>query len=169
MAAIVEIDEQNGKVASSIHTHNIANSNMGSADASSLDPAKNPIAQGANSYEKWQLIHVVSMGTATSISNLKVWRTGSLGAHANHLTNARTTSYGGAVNFTTPTNAVSTVATQSMPTSAPTSANLGIGGSLTGSLTSPGYSDFLVHQIQTDTSAISGSSTTLNYSYDETS
>src|SRR3989344_8348565 len=118
MAAIVEIDEQNGKVASSIHTHNIANSNMCSENASSLDPAKNPIAQGANSYEKWQLIHVVSMGTATSISNLKVWRTGSLGAHANHLTNARTTSYGGAGDFSTTPKTVSSGATPSIATSA---------------------------------------------------
>ena len=167
MAATVEVDEQNGKSGSPTLTHNIGNSNMGSGDASNLDPTSNPIAPGENSYEKWQLIHVTDMGTSSKISNLQVWRTGALGANAIHLTNARTENYGGAASYSTPSATISGVATQHMPTSSPGSANLGIGGSLTGTLTSPGYSDFLVHQIQTATSALSGSTTTINYQYDE--
>jgi len=54
------------------------------------------------------------------------------------------------------------------PTSEPTDANLGIGGSLTGELTTTGESDYLVHQIQTDTDDTAGSTSTLNYQYDET-
>lgn len=168
MAATVEIDEQNGRLPTPLLTHNIGNSNMGSADAANLNPVANPIVPGKNSYEKWQLLHVTDLGTASAISNIKVWRTGSLGAHAIHLTNAKTVNYLGAPGYQTPTASTSSVATQHMPTSAPSSANLGIDGSLTGRLTSTGYSDFLVHQIQTATSALSGTTTTLNYQYDET-
>lgn len=169
MAATVEVDEENGKTASPALTHNIGNSNMGSRDASNLNPIANPIAPGKNSFEKWQLIHCLDMGTSSKINNIRVWRTGSLGANAIHLTNAvSSSSYGGAASYRTPTDATSTVAIFSMPTSTPGSANLGIGGSLTGNLTTIGYSDFLVHQIQTTEAAQAGSTTIMNYSYDET-
>lgn len=167
MAATVEIDERNGTTAGTL-THNITNTNMGSQEAVNLDPVAYPITPGNNSYEKWQVIHVTAMGGSSKIDNLKVWRTGSLGANATHLTNARTTSYGGAATLATPTASASSVATQTMPSSAPATANLGIAGSLTGSLTGTGSSDPLVHQIQTTGSATAGSTTTMNYQYDET-
>lgn len=169
MAATVEIDEQNGKSDSPTLavTHNIANTNMGSTDAANMDPAAYPIVPGGNSYDKWQLIHVIDMGASSKISNLKVWRSGSLGANALHMTNARTSNYGGTQTYTTPSLAPSTVANQIMPTGTPSSANLGIGGNLAGALTASGYSDFLVHQIQTTPQATAGSTTTMNYQYDE--
>jgi len=55
-----------------------------------------------------------------------------------------------------------------MPTSEPSGANLGIGGSLAGSLTTTGTSDLLVHQIQTDAGDVVGASCTMHYQYDET-
>jgi hypothetical protein len=55
-----------------------------------------------------------------------------------------------------------------MPTSEPSGANLGIGGSLSGQLTATGNSDYLVHQIQTDSGDVAGSTSTMNYQYDET-
>ena len=54
-----------------------------------------------------------------------------------------------------------------MPTSEPASANLGIGGDLAGTLTATGYSDYLIHQIVTDAGDVIGSTSTLNYQYDE--
>ncbi len=141
---------------------------MGSADSANLNPLTYPIVPGGNSYEKWQLIHVTDMGTSTKINNIQVWRTGALGANAQHLTNARTGSYGGAAGYSTPTAGASNVATQAMPTSTPGSANLGIAGSLSGALTAAGYSDFLVQQIQTGKNALAGNVTTMNYQYDET-
>ena len=45
---------------------------------------------------------------------------------------------------------------------------VGIGGSLSGSLTATGSSDYIVHQIQTTGSATAGSTSTMNYQYDET-
>lgn len=170
MAATVEICEQNGKSAGPpgpALTHNIANTNMGAIDAANMDPVAHPIVPGGNSCDKWQLVHVTNMGTSTRIGNLQVWRSGSLGANALHFTNARTSGYVGAATYTTPTTSTSTVANQIMPTSNPGSANLGVGGSLSGGITAPGYSDFLVHQIQTTAAAIAGSSMTMNYQYDE--
>lgn len=167
MAATVEIDERNGAAPGSL-THNITNSNMGSLDEVNTDPVDNPIVAGDNSFEKWQLIHVTNMGGSSKIDNLKVWRTGALGANATHVTNARESSYGGAEVYDDPVDTVSTLADQTMPSSEPTGANLGIGGDLAGELTATGSSDYLIHQIQTTGSAVAGTTTTMNYQYDET-
>lgn len=165
-AATVEIDEANG--AGETLTHNITNSNMGSTDAVNLDPVANPVTPGNNTYEKWQKLHVTAMGGSSKIDNLKIWRIGALGGAATHVTNARTASYGGAATYATPVATASSVATQAMPTSAPGTANLGIGGALSGSLTATGSSDYLVHQIQTNAADTAGSTSTMNYQYDET-
>lgn len=167
-AATVEICESN--TVSETVTHSITNTNMGSTDAAALDPVAYPITPNTRTYAKYQRFHVTAMGGSSKIDNLKVWRTGSLGAGGSptHVTNARTTSYGGATTFATPVATAITGADQTMPTSTPASANLGIGGSLTGSLTATGYSDYLIHQIVTDASATAGSTTTMNYQYDET-
>lgn len=171
-AATVEIDESNG--AGETVTHNITNSNMGSTDAVNLDPVAYPITPGNNSFEKWQRIHVTDIGTSSKIDNLKVWRTTALGANATHKTNAREADYDGAQVFDTSNGPLATDRsatygyTQTMPTAAPTGANLGIGGALDGALTAAGYSDYLVHQIQTTASAIAGATMTMNYQYDET-
>lgn len=164
-AATVEIDEAN-TVAETI-THGITDTDMGSTDAANIDPVANPVVAGANTYEKYQKIHVTAMGGSSKIDNLQVWRTGALGGAATHKTNARTSSYAGAATFATPVTTASTF-TQNMPTSDPAAANLGIGGSLSGSLTATGSSDYLVHQIQTNAADVAGSTSTMNYQYDET-
>lgn len=166
MAATVEIDERNGAPAGTL-THNITNSNMGSTDAVNVDPVANPVVPGANTYEKFQQVHVTAMGGSSQINNLKIWRTGALGGTAVHLTNARLSSYGGAPSYATPVATASSLATQTMPSSVPATANLGIGGSLTGALTATGSSDYLVHQIQTNAADTAGSTSTMNYQYDE--
>jgi hypothetical protein len=173
-AATVEICESNGTTPTI--THNITNSNMGSTEAVNLDPVAYPITPGTNSFEKWQRIHVTDIGTSSKIDNLKVWRTTALGAEAAHKTNAREASYDGAQTFPTgagegpkATDRSATYDyTEAMPTSTPTGANLGIGGALNGALTAAGYSDYLVHQIQTTASAVAGATMTMNYQYDET-
>lgn len=165
MAATVEIDEAN--TVSETLSHGISDTDMGTADSATVDPVANPVIPGSNTYEKYQKIHVTNMGGSSKIDNLRVWRTGSLGGAATHKTNARTTSYAGAATYATPVTTTSSY-TQTMPTSEPGSANLGIGGSLSGSLTSTGSSDYLVHQIQTNASDTAGSTSTMNYEYDET-
>ena len=166
MAATVEIDEANG--AGETLTHNITNSNMGSVDSVNLVAADNPITPGNRSYVKYQKIHVTAMGGSSKIDNLKIWRTTALGGSATHVTNARTAGYVGALTYATPTASAVTDVTQAMPTSEPGSANLGIGGSLSGSLTGTGSSDYLGHQIITDSGDVAGASCTMHYQYDET-
>lgn len=166
MAATVVIDERNGASTGTL-TSNITNTNMGSTDAVNLDPVAFPVVPGANTYEKYQQFDVTAMGGSSKIQNLQVWRTGALGGAAVHKTNARTSTYGGAPTYAAPVATSSSVATQTMPTSAPGTANLGIGGSLTGSLTATGSSDYLVHQIQTNAADTAGSTSTQNYQYDE--
>lgn len=168
MPATVEIDEANG--AGETLTHNITNTNMGSTDAVNLDASANPITPGNRSFIKYQRFHVTAMGGSSQIDNLKVWRTGSLGTGGTHthVTNARESSYGGALSYATPVATAVTGVDQTMPTSEPSGANLGISGSLSGSLTAAGNSDYLGHQITTDASATAGSTSTMNYQYDET-
>ncbi len=166
MAATVEICESNG--AGETITHNITDSDMGNADSATVDPVANPITPGNNTYEKYQRFHVTAMGGSSKIDNLQVWRTGALGGAATHLTNARTSSYGGAITYATPNTTEDAASTQTMPTSDPGAANLGIGGSLSGSLTGTGYSDYLNHIIKTNGADTAGSTSTMNYQYDET-
>jgi len=165
-AATIQINERNGAAAGTL-TQNITNSNMGSTDAVNLDPVAYPVTPGNNTYEKYQQLEVTDIGTSSKINEIKIWRTGALGGSAVHVTNARTTSYGGAETYAQPVATDSSVATETMPSSLPAT-NLGIGGSLTGSLTAAGSSDYLVHQIQTDAGDTAGSTSTMNYQYDET-
>ena len=164
MAATIQIDESNG--AGEVQTTNITNSNMGSTDAANLNPVTYPVIPGNNTYEKYQRMHVTAMGGSSSIQNLQIWRTGALGGAAVHKTNARTAAYGGAATYTTPVTTTSSY-TQTMPSANPGAANLGIGGTLAGALTTTGYSDYLVHQIQSNAADTAGSTSTLNYQYDE--
>ena len=166
MAATVQINEYNGTDAGN-KTANITNTNMGSTDAPNLDPVAYPVTPGDYTYEKYQTIDVTAMGGSSKIDNLKIWRADALGGSATHQTSARETSY------VEPTAATPKVTvsdyTETMPTSEPTDANLGIGGSLTGALTAAGESDMLVHQIKTNAADVAGSTSTQNYQYDETS
>ena len=166
MAATVQINEYN--LVGEVKEANITNSNMGDVDDANLDPVEYPVTPGNYTFEKWQTFEVTALGGSSRIDNLKVWRTGALGGSAAHLTNARETSYGGAETYATPIKTVSTVADQTMPSTEPTDANLGIGGALAGNLEATGESDLLIHQIGTDAGDTAGSTSTLNYQYDET-
>ncbi|MFZ2882215.1 MAG: hypothetical protein WA019_04020 [Candidatus Moraniibacteriota bacterium] len=165
MSATVSIAETNG--AGATITASITNANMGNTDAVNLDPVAYPVTPGERTYAKYQRFNVTNMGGSSAVQNLKVWRTSALGGSATHVTNARLTSYAGAASYATPVKTAITGADQAMPTSVPATANLGIGGSLTGSLTATGYSDYLIHQIVTDAGDVAGSTSTMNYQYDE--
>lgn len=166
MAATIEICESN--TVSETITHNITNSNMGSIDAVNLDSVANPITPGNRSFIKYQRLHCTALGGSSKIDNLKIWRTGALGGAATHVTNARTATYAGALTYATPVATAVTAVDQTMPTSVPGTMNLGIAGSLAGSLTATGYSDYLGHQIITNGADTAGSTSTMNYQYDET-
>lgn len=167
MAATVTISESNG--AGQTVTNSITNSNFGSTDAVNITAASFPITPNTRSYAKYQRFRVSDLGGSTAVKTLKVWRTGSLSGSDTHVTNARETSYAGAATYATPVNTAITGADQTMPTTEPTGANLGIGGSLTGEITtaSPTFSDYLVHQLVVHSATTAGASTTMNYKYSE--
>jgi hypothetical protein len=165
MAATVSISESNG--ASETITASITNTNMGNTDAVNLDPVTYPVTPGDLTYAKYQRINVSDISTSSAILNLKVWRTGALGGSATHLTNAGETTDYSALSYAQPVKTAIANVDNAMPTSAPATENLGIGGALGGSITANGYSDYLVHQIDTDAADVAGSTSTMNYQYDE--
>ena len=152
-------------------TDPITNCYMGILDSANTALSTSyAIPAGYYSYEKWQRFHVASLGTSTAVSGLRVWCTGTLPGADTHTSNARTSAYAGAPSYSTPILTQTAAANrQTMPSSDPGAANLGIGGSLTGSLTGAGYSDYLVHQIYVDTATTSGpaSALTMYFQYDE--
>lgn len=167
MAATCEIDEYNG-VGETL-TANITNTNYGSVDSANLAVSGNEIVAGQNSFEKW---HKMSFtGTFNTVDNLKFWKNSGAYVTGESLdTNARETSYGGAETYVQPTQTTSTVATETMPETEPSGANLGIGGSLGGQLTGAGDSDYLVTQLQTTGSTPAGdvNQKQFTYQWDET-
>jgi hypothetical protein len=168
MAATVSIAESNG--ATPTVTASITNANMGSTDAVNLVAATYPITAGTNSYEKWHRFNVTAMGGSTSIQNLKVWASAALSANCTHKCNLRETSYDGAQTYNTASATDRSATydyTQTMPITTPSGANLGIAGTLAGTLTATGYSDYMVMQIQTTGAAVAGATVTMNYQYDE--
>jgi hypothetical protein len=166
MAATIEICESNG--AGETISHSISNANMGSTDAKELNPTTYPIDAGNRSYIKYQRLHVTNMGGSSAIDGIKVYRSGALGGSTTHVSNLKTSSYDGALSYATPVATSVTYVDEAMPTSEPASANLGIGGSLTGQITSAGYSDYLGHQLVTNGADTVGSTSTLNFVYSET-
>lgn len=169
MAATVEVDESNGSVETV--THAIAHSRYGSVDQANLEKDVNPIDQGLNSFEKWKRFHVVLLGGAAKIKGLRYYALAAPPPNTEHRANvsASQATYD-TIKKTAYTQPATTilVATQTVPTSKPSSANLGIGGSLTGEIIAAGgLSDYLVTQIRAGATAQAGGTLTAIYHYDE--
>ncbi len=164
MAATFAIHESNGAGETTTVASNL---NYGSTDAPNLTPADYPITAGDHSYEKW--VRCYWSGTFNKIENVQIWKSAGNYVTSEGISTNLTTSGYTEASYATPTSADSTVATYSMPTSDPGSANLGIGGSLSGSLTTTGYSDYWVSQLDTGTDTPPGdvNQKTFTIQYDE--
>lgn len=154
MAAIVAIAETNGPSASAVETVDPNNLNMGSVDGAELDPSSAPIVAEADShsFEKWLRMRVSDLGGSTIVDNLKAWLSnlgGGFKVGESMSSNLRVADYVQAEYPTGgPVNTNSTVATETTPTEEPQGPNVGIGGSLSGEITTaPGYSDWIVFQL----------------------
>jgi len=151
MPATVQIAETNG-VAPGTDTIGVNNLNFGNSDAANLDPAANPITAqtDGHSFEKWIRVYVSNLGGSSQIDNLKVWVSDLGGGYATGegiSTNLREAGYSQA-SYADPVETDSAVADQTMPTTEPTGANLGIDGSLTNAITTaPKFSDYAVLQM----------------------
>lgn len=154
MAATVELDESNG--AGETVEHNISNINFGDFDGPNVTPATYPIVAGDNSYEKWLRIHVTAMGSSNKIDNIQMWKdTGNYVTGETIDANLVTSGYT-AETYSTPVKTTSTKADTVMPVADPGAANVGIGGTLSGSLTAIGSSDYIVIQMHTTVSSPGG-------------
>ena len=108
-------------------------------------------------------------GTFTRIENLQFWK--STGAYVTGETIKWT---GEKTAYVAPTTTVSIYADTSVPTADPGTANVSIGGTLSGSLSSttagnPGYSDYMVLQMSITTAASGGvvNQKTFTFQFDE--
>lgn len=123
-----------------------------------------PIVAGTNSYEVFLRGHWT--GSFNKIDNLKFWMSEDFSPNTGLTIKWKGN---GVTSYSQPTNETSTIATSAIPTSAPESANVSIGGALDGALTTEGYSDYIVTQLQTTTSAAPGDTSLAEFtlSYDE--
>lgn len=160
MTATFDWIEFNGSGADETSMTNI---NMGSIDQANIaSPSDYPVRTGENSYEKY--IKGDFSGTFTRIENIRFYlSSGSIPASDHIYFDGET------VSFTQPTNTTSTIATTDIPESEPGTANVSIGGSLSGDLTSAGQTDYIVLQYAVDSSASAGEKGpfTFTLTYDE--
>lgn len=136
-------------------------------DATAANYAANPIiasdtADEGNSYEVWLRGHFT--GTFNTVDNLQFWRSTNFSPST-----GLTVNWGVTDTYATPTTNDSTVATTGVPTSDPGAENVTIGGAPGGSLTSAGYSDYIVLQLNAATTAAAGDTSlaTFTLQYDE--
>ena len=130
------------------------NLNFGSIDQTDLDETAYPILAGTRSFEKY--VQADFSGAFTSISDLRFYLSaGSVSAAEPLLASIATSGYVQPA-FASPVQSASTQAINAIPSGNPGSANVGISGSLAGSLVVPGRSDFIVAQLGISASAEAG-------------
>lgn len=176
MAATVVIAERNGPLASSTETLDVSNVNFGSLDQAAVNPASAPITAqtDGHSFEKWLRLYVNDLGGSSLVDNIKIWLSnlgGGWKAGEGISCNLRTAGY---INASYPAGGPiatdSSVAGQVMPESEPTGANLGIAGSLSGSINAvPAYSDYAVIQLDVSAATPAGAvnTKTITFQWDE--
>ena len=127
------------------------NLNFGSINLANMNTSLYPIVAGSNSFEKW--IKLQFNGTFTSISDIKVYK-----SDGSYVTGEQLKYSGEETTWVEPVATASTIATTTFPVTEPTSANVSIGGSLSGSITVVGNtSDFIVLQTQYSANTSAGS------------
>jgi hypothetical protein len=150
--ATVQISESN--TSSETVTDGISNVNMGAgagSDIPNLTSATYPVSPGSRSREKWLRAKLVAKNDSQKVKNFRVWRSGTDPSPSAFYKNDDT-------GYTAPTfdsvngpQELSDVCTQALPGSDPAAAKIGIGGSLTGELSTNGtYTDYFVLQVLLD-------------------
>ena len=114
------------------------------------DYASNPIAAGNASYELWLQGHFT--GTFNSISDVRFWMSTNFSPSTGLSVKLRSNQ----TSYVQPVNSVSSIATSTISSSDPGTTNVSISGSLSSSLSTSGYTDYLVMQLQTTASAPAG-------------
>jgi len=140
-AATVYISESNG--AGEVVTDNISNLNFGSVDQPNIVAANHPIIQGEYAYRKFLRFKVASLGTSTTIKDLRVWKSAGVFLTGENIIGRNMLSTGAAVPYATPTSAAPVAGDANIATSDPGTAVVDIGGNLAGTIiAAPAYSGY---------------------------
>lgn len=135
-------------------------------DATAANYSSNPITAGTRSFEVW--LRAKLTGTFNSIGNFQFWMSTnfspSTGLFVRWSPNARLS----AGTYAKPTTGLSK-AVSAVPTSNPGAANIGVGTNPSGSLSASGYSNYIVLQLATSSTAAAGDTSlaTFTLNYDE--
>jgi len=153
-AATVFISESNG--AGEVVTDNISNLNFGSVDQPNLVAANHPIIVSEASYFKMLRFKVQSLGTSTTIKDLRWWKSAGVFLTQESIEAIDRQAGGGNNNvaYVTPvqtnSNPPFTGFSINIRTADPGSACVGIAGSLAGTIiAAPAYSEYFCAQLQT--------------------
>jgi len=150
-------------------TETCANVNLVSTPSGvDVDPGSNPITAGSNSYELF--LRGEFSGTFTAVTNCRFYKSG-----GDYVSNEQVYMAGSWPNsgsnsaYMEPVATDSDYATGSLPATLPASANVSIGNSVTGSLTSYGHTDYILLQNRIGESAAAGTTNTKTFAlvYDE--
>lgn len=132
-------------------------------DATAANYSSNPISAGDKSYEVW--LRGKFTGTFNKVENIQFWRSTDFSPNT-----GLTLKWGdsGVSAYATPVTGENK-APDAIPTSDPGSANVSIGGDITGDLSASGYTDYVVLQLNTTSAAAAGdtSLSILTMNYDE--
>ena len=142
-----------------IEATNVSTFNIGDVDSANITPGPtNAILAGENAYIKYNKWKCTTFGALNQIDDLRQWRdSGGYSTGVSVDCSLRTSGYSQPA-YATPNK--TTYTDQTYPVADPGSANLGIGGSLTGTITAINqYSDRLKWQVHTTGSTPAGSLT----------
>ena len=132
-------------------------------DATAANYSSYPITAGDKSYEVW--LRAKFTGTFNKIDNIQFWRSTDFSPNTGL---SLKWGDGGVSAYATPVTGTNK-ATTDIPTSDPGSANVSIGGNITGNLSASGYTDYIVLQLNTTSAAAAGDTSlaTFTLNYDE--
>jgi hypothetical protein len=169
MAAVVEIDESNG--ASETVTHAVATLAMGTADASGMTPGAAGARQtaGSNSMQKALRVHMTALGGGLGITGVRVYcdpATAGWSLFTNGHTTQATYDATKRTTYVQPSTGTAPVP-NALPTADPASANLGIAGSLSGSLAAAGSTDYLYLQLRASAGVTASFTSPCYFAYDD--
>jgi len=138
-------------------------------DATPANYATNPIvgsdtADQGRSYEIYLQPHFT--GTFNTINNLRFWMSTDFSPNTGLAIKAK---MDGVEAYTAPVKTDSAVAVDAIPTSDPGTANVSIGGEVSGALTAEGYADYIVLQLDVASTAAPGDTSLAEFTfmYDE--
>lgn len=123
------------------------------------DWANYPIPAGLNSYEVFLQGHFT--GVFSAIYDFRFWMSQDFAPNIGLTVRAKTTQQV----YAQPTNLTSSLALDVVSTSDPGTPNVSVGGSLSSSLTTSGYTDYIVLQLQTQNNAPAGETSLATFSF----